>query len=243
MILADYGADVVKIANPKPGPPDVLSRGKRVLHLDLKRADDNAKFLALCAEADVCIDPFRPGVLESLGLGPDLLRERNPRLVLARLTGYGQHGPLASRAGHDINYLAEAGTLSLCGEPPPPRCPRPVSPRPLRRPPRRRSDAASEPARRLCRCGCAAPLRRWRPSDAAWRRAAGGGLLCVSAIMMALFRRERTGSGDVIDVSMVEGASYLTTFVHRFAHIGLWDSNAPGTNLLDGGAPFYGTYE
>lgn len=118
MILADFGADVVKVEGPAPGPPDVLSRGKRAVALDLKAEEDRARFLAMCDEADVCIDPFRPGVLEDLRLDPAELCRRNPALIVARLTGYGQNGPMAPRAGHDINYLAQAGALHLCGETP-----------------------------------------------------------------------------------------------------------------------------
>jgi alpha-methylacyl-CoA racemase len=120
-MLADLGADVVAIARPGsglPGFPDSLERGRPLLRLDLR--DDpaaRADVLAVAARADVLIEGFRPGVMERLGLGPDAMRARNPRLVYARVTGWGQSGPLASEAGHDINYAALAGALHLVGPP------------------------------------------------------------------------------------------------------------------------------
>ncbi len=121
MMLADHGAEVIRIERTgevPPVPPDkeVLRRGRaEILALDLKDVADVARVRALCAEADGLIEGFRPGVMERLGLGPDVLRADNPRLVYGRLTGWGQEGPLAQRAGHDINYLAVAGALHTYG--------------------------------------------------------------------------------------------------------------------------------
>jgi alpha-methylacyl-CoA racemase len=119
MVLADLGADVVRIERPGPSradpATDVLARGKRSCVLDLKSADGVAAALGLIAKADALIDPFRPGVAEKLGLGPDECLAANPCLVYGRMTGWGQSGPHADQAGHDINYIALSGALSLCG--------------------------------------------------------------------------------------------------------------------------------
>lgn len=128
MMLADMGCEVVRIVRPSGRTWDetggaVLNRGRPVVHLDLKVEADRASALALSARADAVIEGFRPGVMERLGLGPDVCLEANPRLVFARMTGWGQTGPLAQRAGHDINYIAVAGALNAIGpadRPPPP---------------------------------------------------------------------------------------------------------------------------
>src|SRR5579871_459041 len=112
MLLADMGADVVRIERPgiERAPTDITLRGRRVLGLDLKREAETA--LALLDKAEVLVEGFRPGVMERLGLGPDAVLARNPRLVYGRMTGWGQSGPLAHVAGHDITYIAIAGALS-----------------------------------------------------------------------------------------------------------------------------------
>ena len=118
MILADMGADVLRIDRPgfsAMAPDNVLLRGRRRLEADLKSPVDRDKVLGLCDNADVVIEGFRPGVMERLGLGPEECLERNPGLVYARMTGWGQYGPYASVAGHDINYLAIAGVLDTIG--------------------------------------------------------------------------------------------------------------------------------
>lgn len=122
MMLADLGADVLRVVNPadrgptaQPHPGDPLDRGRAIASLDLKQPRDLDTALDLATRADVLVEGFRPGVMERLGLGPDACRRRNPRLVYARMTGWGQDGPLASRAGHDINYLAVAGALEPLG--------------------------------------------------------------------------------------------------------------------------------
>src|SRR4051812_40947464 len=113
MLLADLGADVVRVARPGPpgGPDDVLLRGRTIVRADLKSDEGRETVLALADAADVLIEGFRPGVTERLGLGPDELIARNPRLVYGRMTGYGQDGPLSSIAGHDINYISISGVL------------------------------------------------------------------------------------------------------------------------------------
>lgn len=115
MILADFGADVVRVDRIGAGPFDLLGRGKRSVGVNLKSPEGVATVLRMAGQADVLIEPFRPGVMERLGLGPEVLAERNPRLIYARLTGWGQSGPFAPMAGHDINYIALSGALSLIG--------------------------------------------------------------------------------------------------------------------------------
>lgn len=123
MMLADLGADVIKVdrassvrgGNPEAPPADVLSRNRQSIGIDLKSPDGVETVLKLVERADVLIEGFRPGVCERLGLGPEVCMERNPKLIFGRMTGWGQDGPWASRAGHDINYLALSGTLSMIG--------------------------------------------------------------------------------------------------------------------------------
>jgi alpha-methylacyl-CoA racemase len=126
MLLADMGADIVAIDRPEPSPfrPGVvLSRGRPVVIADLKDPAQREEALALIESADALIEGFRPGVMERLGLGPDVALQRNPKLVYSRMTGWGQTGPLADSAGHDINYIALTGALAAIGtrdEPIPP---------------------------------------------------------------------------------------------------------------------------
>jgi alpha-methylacyl-CoA racemase len=121
MLLAELGADVIRVDRPRSGAHligpeiDVLNRSRPSLAVDLKNPDGRAALLRLLDAADVLVEGNRPGVLERLGVGPDEVLARNPRLVYARMTGWGQHGPLASRAGHDINYLGLTGALHAIG--------------------------------------------------------------------------------------------------------------------------------
>ncbi|MBP6770645.1 MAG: CoA transferase, partial [Reyranella sp.] len=123
MMLADMGADVLLVDrrdNPGAGLGvnrefDIMLRGRRSVMLDLKSADGIAAALLLANKADALIEGFRPGVMERLGLGPEVMLARNPALVYGRMTGWGQDGPLAARAGHDINYIALAGALHGIG--------------------------------------------------------------------------------------------------------------------------------
>jgi alpha-methylacyl-CoA racemase len=123
MILADFGADVIRVdrsptAGSRPDPTrDYLARGKRSIGINMKDPRGVEALLALTDKADVLLEPFRPGVMEKLGVGPDVALERNPGLVYARLTGWGQTGPYAAMAGHDIDYIAISGALSLFGRP------------------------------------------------------------------------------------------------------------------------------
>ncbi|MBF6548129.1 CaiB/BaiF CoA transferase family protein [Nocardia brasiliensis] len=208
MILADLGAQVLRVdRGGKPGegivsPEGPLDRGKHSITLDLKNPDDRDTLLALAEHADVLIEGFRPGVTERLGIGPADLAARNPRLIYGRMTGWGQDGPLARTAGHDIDYIAVSGALGLVG---------------------RAGEAPVPPANML--------------GDYA-----GGGLLLALGVLGALYERERSGRGQVIDAAMVDGAALFTASMHGLHHLGLW--NFPrGENMLDGGAPFYDTYE
>ena len=123
MLLADMGAEVLRIDRKDGGgrpirlddTKDVLNRGRRSVAMDLKNPEAVATVLDLCAGADALIEGFRPGVMERMGLGPEVCLKRNPRLVYGRMTGWGQEGPLAKRAGHDINYIAVAGVLHMFG--------------------------------------------------------------------------------------------------------------------------------
>jgi alpha-methylacyl-CoA racemase len=120
LLLADLGADVVRVqrAGMIPGPDkrhDQTQRGRRIVEANLKDPADIEKVLGLLERADVLIEGFRPGVTERMGLGPDAVLERNPRLVYGRMTGWGQEGPLAQSAGHDINYISLTGVLHAIG--------------------------------------------------------------------------------------------------------------------------------
>ncbi|NXF74237.1 AMACR racemase, partial [Sclerurus mexicanus] len=203
MILADFGARVVRVDRPARGPlaPDVQGRGKRSLALDLKRPQGAAALRRLCRAADVLVEPFRHGVMEKLGLGPEVLLQENPRLIYARLTGFGQTGKYAKSAGHDINYLALSGVLSMLG----------------------RKDENPYPPINLL-------------ADFA-----GGGVMCAMGIVIALYERTRSGRGQIIDASMVEGVAYLSSFLWKSRSLGFW-SRPRGENLLDSGAPFYEIY-
>ncbi|HVS67984.1 MAG TPA: CaiB/BaiF CoA-transferase family protein [Mycobacteriales bacterium] len=122
MLLSDMGAEVLRLERAKGtisgvlGGYDVLSRGRRSVAIDLKAPGARELVLELCKEADVLIEAFRPGVAERLGVGPKDCREANPRLVYARMTGWGQEGPLADRVGHDINYASITGAIAAIGE-------------------------------------------------------------------------------------------------------------------------------
>ncbi len=125
MVLSDMGADVIRLDRTAGAalPQQVLDRGRRSIAVDLKQPDGLALVLDLVATSDVLIEGYRPGVAERLGVGPEACLARNPRLVYGRMTGWGRSGPLADRAGHDINYLAVAGALGAfgrAGEPPVP---------------------------------------------------------------------------------------------------------------------------
>jgi alpha-methylacyl-CoA racemase len=206
MVLADLGADVVRVRRPggnqlpQREDRDLMHRGKRVVDLDVKGQPQ--ALLDLVAKADVLIDPFRPGTCERLGIGPDECAAVNPRLIFARITGWGQDGPLALIAGHDINYLSQTGALNAIGYKDRPPLP---------------------PMNLVADFG-------------------GGSMFLLLGIVAALYEREKSGKGQVIDAAMVDGVSILAQMQWTMKAVGtLSDEREAG--LLDGGAPFYRTYE
>lgn len=210
MVLSDLGADVVRIDRPGATPytegldhrRDILLRGRPSVAVDLKHPDGHALAVRLIDRADVLIDPFRPGVAERLGLGPEELRARHRRLVYARITGWGQDGPWAGAAGHDINYVALAGPLAAIGR------------------------AGSPPPPALNLAG----------------DFGGGGMLVALGVLAALVERDRSGEGQVIDAAMVDGVALQLAAIVGYRQMGMWTDERE-SNLVDGGAPFYDTYE
>jgi alpha-methylacyl-CoA racemase len=206
MVLSDLGADVLRIDRPTSvggeAAIDPLGRGRHSIGLNLKDPAGVDVLLRLLDTADVLIEGFRPGVTERLGFGPDICLERNPGLIYGRMTGWGQEGPMAQMAGHDINYIAIAGALDPIGR------------------------AGERPVPPLNLVG----------------DFGGGGMLLAVGVLAALYERSRSGRGQVVDAAMVDGAALLTSFIHGMRGQGFWQ-DARGTNLLDGGAPFYDTYE
>ena len=178
-----------------------MHRSKRAVALDLKAGEGVETFLRLTDQADVAFEVFRPGVAERLGIGPEVCRARNPRLVYGRLTGWGQSGPLADQAGHDIDYLAVAGALEPLGR-------------------------AGEPP---------------TPPINVLGDFAGGGMLLAFGVIAALYEREQSGTGQVVDAAMIDGAALMLTPFYAARASGAWGER--GTNLLDTGAPFYDVYE
>ncbi len=209
MLLADMGAEVLLLERtaaadvglPRPRSAELVHRGKQSIAVDLKHADGLSLAADLVARADVLLEGFRPGAMERLGLGPDACLERNPRLVYARMTGYGQHGPLSTVAGHDMNYISLTGALHAIG----------------------RDGQAPVPPLNLV-------------GDYA-----GGSMTLAFGIACALNERHASGCGQVIDAAMVEGAALLMTPFFGLHAAGMHDGPR-GTNLLDGGAPFYDVY-
>ena len=207
MILADMGAEVIRIERAGAWNPlkskDISFRGKKSVVLNLKEPLGVETLLRMLENADVLIDPYRPGVCEKLGIGPDVCMERNPRLVFARMTGWGQEGPLAKAAGHDINYISITGALYASG---------------------RKGEKPAPPLNLVGDMG-------------------GGGMLLVNGVLAALLEAHSSGKGQVIDAAMVDGAAQLMWMFHGMQARGNWDETQRESNLLDGAAHFYDTYE
>ncbi|XP_064164923.1 alpha-methylacyl-CoA racemase [Anguilla rostrata] len=301
MVLADFGARVIRVDRTKVAMAmDKQARGKQSVALNLKKPQGLAVLKRLCLQSDVLIEPFRTGVMEKLGLGPDELLQENPRLVYARLTGFGQCGSYATSAGHDINFLAMSGLLSMLGrpadDPQPPlnlladfaggglMCALGITLALLER---HASGARSAPVylsssrsdgteeedpgtpglRTSASDGGRAPRRvseqqlgamatptllvqvgyvkahligtgRVCKSPPYWMK------LCISCSCAGVFYGHSLCCCKALyrhDDVQVEGAAYMGSFVWKSRAIGLW--NRPrGQNMLDGGAPYYGTY-
>lgn len=212
MLLADLGAEVLTVTRadgvqgggpkrPRRFQPQLRGRLARI-GVDLKSASGRAQVEKWVERSDVLIEGFRPGVMERLSLGPETCMRLNPRLIYARITGWGQSGPWSKLAGHDINYVAASGLLSVIGRPEYP---------------------PAVPLNLLADYG-------------------GGSMFAAFGISSALFERERSGKGQVIDVAMSDGLALLGA-----AFFGAWSSGdwnkARQSNLLDGGAPWYDVYE
>jgi alpha-methylacyl-CoA racemase len=215
MLLADMGADVVRITRPANRPKraldqvdamrpehDVVNRSVSTTSLDLKTSGGREGVLSLIEHADVFVEGFRPGVTERLGLGPEELTARNPAIIYARLTGYGQTGPLSHEAGHDINYVAQSGVLNAL---------------------RREGEAPHPPINLL--------------GDYA-----GGGAFAAFGIVCALLEARSSGMGQVVDAAMIDGVAVLSARIQGLRAAGVYSDEA-GTNYLDSGAPFYDTYK
>jgi crotonobetainyl-CoA:carnitine CoA-transferase CaiB-like acyl-CoA transferase len=225
LLLADLGAEVLKVEDTGMGdyirwaPPYYgseeqqalgtrsslylsLNRGKRSVRLDLKNQQGIEALLRLVAEHDVVLDGFRPGVLDKLGVGYERMREANPRVVYCAITGYGQDGPYAQRAGHDMNYLGLVGLLGLTGA---------------------KDGPPVQSAGQIADLG-------------------GGGLMAAFGVMAALHERERSGEGQMVDISMADGAlSWLAMVAGRY----FCDTDVPrrGEQQLAGGLVCYLPYE
>ncbi|MBM4520644.1 CoA transferase [Rhodococcus hoagii] len=206
-LLADLGADVVRVQRagmlPAEGQVgDQTARNRRVVEADLKNPADVEKVVELLGRADILIEGFRPGVMERMGLGPDVVLERCPRLVYGRMTGWGQDGPLAQSAGHDLNYISLTGVLHAVG---------------------RKGERPVPPLNMVGDFG-------------------GGSMFLLFGLLAALVERQTSGKGQVIDAAMVDGTLALSHIIWNFRRIGMW-SDERGVNFLDGGAPYYDTYE
>ncbi|KQP45485.1 CaiB/BaiF CoA-transferase family protein [Pseudorhodoferax sp. Leaf274] len=193
MMLADMGADVIRVDRPPAGDggalgalmrnDGVVDRGRRSIALDMKDPRAVEIVLRLVERADVLIEGFRPGVTEKLGLGPEACRARNPRLVYGRITGWGQTGPLAQAAGHDLNYIAISGALHAMGK---------------------RDQPPTPPLNLVGDYG-------------------GGGMLLALGVVAALFEAQRSGQGQVVDAAMSDGAAVLMAALYGMQAKGFWN--------------------
>jgi len=207
-MLAEMGCEVIRIERISQSVnaldarlTEIGVRPRPTIAVDLKSEAGGHVVRSLIDSADVLIEGFRPGTAERLGVGPDRFAESNPGLVYVRLTGWGQNGPYAAMAGHDINYIGLTGALEAIG-------------------------------------GSARPV----PPLNLLGDYAGGSLFAIVGILAALVERSRTGKGAIVDTAMIDGVSVLLTPIEDLASAGAWVEER-SSNLLDGGAPFYRTYE
>jgi len=211
MLLSDMGAEVIRVdraqavRGPAPDTPagDISLRGRKNIALDLKSPEGVEALLQLVESADGLIEGFRPGVMERLGVGPDVCLARNPKLVFGRMTGWGQEGMYANAAGHDINYIALAGSLAHFAR------------------------AGGQPTPPLNMVG----------------DFGGGGMFLAYGMVCGILEAVKSGKGQVCDTAMVDGTAVLMTMFWSMKSTGMFNENAPGTNLLDTGAHFYDTFE
>jgi alpha-methylacyl-CoA racemase len=209
-LLSDLGAEVILVDRIQSSGlglemarrHEINLRNRRSLAVDTRHPEGRDLVLQLMRGADVLLEGFRPGVAERLGLGPNDAAQVNPRLVYGRMTGFGQQGPLAAQAGHDLNYIALTGALHAIGP------------------------AGGAPVPPLNLVG----------------DYGGGALYLAFGVMAALFERQRSGLGQVVDAAMVDGAASLMGIFFGLKAAGQWQPGR-GRNLLDGGAPFYACYE
>ena len=205
MLFSDMGAEVIRIdrkGGRSPGKTEIYMRGRKAVALDMKKPEGVEAALKLIDRADALIEGFRPGVMERLGVGPDICLKRNPKLVYGRMTGWGQTGPLAQAAGHDMNYIAITGALHAIG----PKGAKPVPPLNL-------------------------------VGDFG-----GGALYLAFGLVCAILEAKSSGKGQVVDVAMSDGAASLMTMFYAMTASGFWKDER-SSNMLDGGAHFYDTYE
>ncbi|MEI9850228.1 MAG: CaiB/BaiF CoA-transferase family protein [Sphingomonas sp.] len=203
MLLADMGADVVRIRRAGPDGSAIaplLYRGRSEVALDLTSVAGRESALALIAHADGVIEGFRKGVAEQIGLDPSRCLSANPRLVYARVSGWGHEGPLSGTAGNDINHLAISGALHAIG-------------------------AAAMPAAPLNLLG----------------EYAGGAMFLALGLVSAILSAQATGRGQVVEAAQVDGVASLMTLYYALHGAGRW-ADTRGSNLIDGGAPFYRCY-
>ncbi|MDN4543655.1 CaiB/BaiF CoA-transferase family protein [Pseudomonas sp. C32] len=205
MLLADMGAEVIRVDRQVAGflnaDGSLLGRGRRSIAIDPRKPGADEVLLKLIDGADVLIEGFRPGVMERLGLGPEVCLARNPKLIYGRMTGWGQSGPLAPTAGHDLNYIALSGVLNAMGH-----ADRPPTP----------------------------PLHLVGDMG-------GGAMFLVTGVLAALFEVQKSGLGQVVDAAICDGTTLLGSMYYDLRHQGQWGDQRQ-SNMLDGGAPFYGCY-
>ena len=205
MLLSDMGAEIVRIdrkGGRSPVKTEIYMRGRRAVALDMKTPEAVEAALKLIDKADALLEGFRPGVMERLGVGPDVCLKRNPKLVYGRMTGWGQTGPLADAAGHDMNYIAISGALHAIGI------------------------NGKKPVPPLNLVG----------------DFGGGALYLAMGVLAGIIEAQRSGKGQVVDTSMSDGAASLMTMFYGMTAMGIWKDER-GSNMLDGGAHFYDTYE
>ncbi|MEM7540315.1 MAG: CaiB/BaiF CoA-transferase family protein, partial [Pseudomonadota bacterium] len=210
MLLADMGAEVIRVDRltdsglgvPMEPKYALLDRSRRSIAVDLKNPAGVDVIMRMVEQSDALIEGFRAGVTERLGLGPEDCWKRNPKLVYGRVTGWGQDGPLAKVAGHDINYISLAGACYAIG---------------------RADDAPPPPLNLIGDFG-------------------GGGVFLALGVVAALLEAQKSGQGQMVDAAMTDGVASLMSALYGMHGAGFW-TDERDSNILDGGAHFYDTYE